>query len=119
MLTVMMGVLAFFVVITMTLSAEQGLEVQLPASPEEVPVSTAEAVPPLVVEMVADRQMLVNGELIAANQIQSLIQSYLQANPEGFVILKPDRQLPYSEVVQQLGIMRDIGGDRVSLTIDE
>jgi biopolymer transport protein ExbD len=42
----------------------------------------------------------------------------LQKNPQGAVVLNADRKLPYEQVVQVLGKMRDIGGDRVSLAIE-
>jgi biopolymer transport protein ExbD len=46
------------------------------------------------------------------------MQDYLQKNPNGAVVLNADRKLPYEQVVQLLGRMRDIGGDRVSLAIE-
>jgi biopolymer transport protein ExbD len=46
------------------------------------------------------------------------MQQYLGSNREGFVILTADRQIPYEQVVQLLGEMREIGGDRVSLAVD-
>jgi biopolymer transport protein ExbD len=42
----------------------------------------------------------------------------LQQHPQGAVVLNADRKLAYEEVVQILGKMRDIGGDRVSLAIE-
>jgi biopolymer transport protein ExbD len=46
------------------------------------------------------------------------MQAYLKQHPQGAVILNADHKLPYEQVVQLLGKMRDIGGDRVSLAIE-
>ncbi|MFQ3627497.1 MAG: biopolymer transporter ExbD [Cyanobacteriota bacterium] len=46
------------------------------------------------------------------------MQVYLRSNPKGFVILQADRRLPYAQVVQTLAEMKQVGGDRVSLSID-
>jgi biopolymer transport protein ExbD len=46
------------------------------------------------------------------------MQDYLRKYPNGAVVLNADRKLSYEQVVQLLGRMRDIGGDRVSLAIE-
>ena len=51
-------------------------------------------------------------------QLSQQMQAYLQTNPNGAVVLQADKKLPYEQVVQVLGKMRDVGGDRVSLAID-
>ena len=46
------------------------------------------------------------------------IVSFLNANPEGVVVLKADSKLTYDSVAKLLEVMRDIGGDRISLAVD-
>jgi biopolymer transport protein ExbD len=46
------------------------------------------------------------------------MRAYLSKNQLGSIVLKADRNLPYEQVVQVLGKMRDVGGDRVSLALD-
>lgn len=119
MLNVMMGILAFFVMITMLLSEEQGVSIILPPGDNTPPPTEPEEPPePLLVTLTAQRQLLIEGEPVPGNQWQEPVQVYLRANPKGFVILQADRRLPYEQVVQTLAEMKQVGGDRISLSID-
>ncbi|MGB3300430.1 MAG: biopolymer transporter ExbD [Phormidesmis sp.] len=118
MLTVMMGVLAFFVVISVSLGSEQLIQVDLP--PEQTEDTPAAETPqdPFVVEMDASGQQLLNGEPLSRSALSAQIQAYLAQSTDSIVYLVPSRELPYEQVVQFLGDMRTIGGDRVSLALD-
>lgn len=119
MLTVMMGVLAFFVVVTITLGDEQLVDMQLPpAQPEDQPPPqlTAE---PFIVELNQGGGILLNNQPIDKESMKAQMESYLDQKSDNAVYLLPNRDLPYEEVMQFLGEMRAIGGDRVSLAIEE
>ena len=119
MLNVMMGVLAFFVTITMTLSAQLMLEMQLPSDADDVPPEALAAFPdPLIVELNRQEQLFIKDRPASLEQLQQEIQIYLQKNPKGSVFLKPDRQLSYETVMKILGEMKAVGRDRVSLAIE-
>jgi biopolymer transport protein ExbD len=64
-------------------------------------------------------QIFLENQPVSEAQLAVPIKAYLQQNPEGAVILKADKNLPYEKVLQLLGKMRDLGGDRVSLAIDD
>lgn len=119
MLNVMMGILAFFVMITMSLGSEQLIEVQLPAEqPENVPPPPLPA-NPFIVELVGEGEILLNGQPTDVPTLQGQMESYLASDPENIVFILPDQDLPYEVVMQFLGEMRAVGGDRVSLAIEE
>ena len=121
MLTVMMGVLAFFVVIAVSLGSEQLIEVELP--PEQTEDPPPDQLPSIedifIVEMDADEQTLLNGQPIDLAPLRLEIESYLEQNPDKTVYLVPDQELPYENVMQFLGEMRAVGGDRVSLALED
>ncbi|MFK8183850.1 MAG: ExbD/TolR family protein [Phormidesmis sp.] len=120
MLTVMMGVLAFFVVISVSLGSEQLIQVDLPPEQTDDTPTAAETVQePFIVEMDETGQQLLNGEPISAEQLVAEVQAYLASNAENIVYLVPDRELPYEQVMRFLGDMRTVGGDRVSLALEE
>jgi biopolymer transport protein ExbD len=117
MLNVMMGILAFFVMITMMLTTQQGVEVQLPGDPNEATPPT-DVPDPLLVRL--DLQGLtLEDQPITKAQLEQQMQTYLASYQAGIVVLQAEPDVPYEQVVQLLGEMKDIGGDRVSLAIDE
>ena len=116
MMDVLMTVLVFFVIISMTLTGRQLLGVQLPQSVEgaEAVAPTPEAPDPLIVGLDSDGNILLEDQAVELTQVRA----YFQAHPEGKLILKADRELPYSEVALFLTQLRDIGGNRVSLAVE-
>ncbi|MBD1850866.1 biopolymer transporter ExbD [Leptolyngbya sp. FACHB-711] len=116
MLDVLMTVLTFFIIVSMTLATQQGVQVQLPSNQ---PATPAEPQPePLIVQMQAENQLLLNNQPIAKAELLPNIQAYLEKTPKGAIVLQADQKLSYEQVIQILGEMKDVGGDRVSLAIE-
>jgi biopolymer transport protein ExbD len=115
MLNVMMGILAFFVMITMSLSIEQGIDIQLPE--EQNQAAATDRPDPLVVKLDNQEQILVNDQPATEAELIQQMEAYLANNPEGVIALQADLELMYEPVMQLLGTMREVGGDRVSLAI--
>jgi biopolymer transport protein ExbD len=118
MLNVMMGILAFFVMITMSLGSEKLIDVQLPAEQQDETPSPLPA-DPFIVQLVGENQVQLNGQPIDIEALKGQMEAYLGRNPENIVFLLPNQDLPYEQVMQFLGDMRSVGGDRVSLAIEE
>jgi biopolymer transport protein ExbD len=117
MMDVILTVLTFFIIISMTLTGQQqSVDITLPST--DAGGSTLPVPDPLVVGLNQQGQVLLNNQPVGDAQLSQQMQTYLVQNSKGAVILKADRQIPYEKVVQVLGKMRDIGGDRVSLAID-
>lgn len=119
MLNVMMGILAFFVMITMTLSKQKSLEVQLPqetGGQSEIQLSDLKN--QFVVELDESGQASQDKQTIPNQELQTEIRQYLQKNAEGNVFLKPDPKLSYEKMMQKLDLLRAAGGERVSLIIE-
>lgn len=119
MLTVMMGVLAFFVVVTMSLGNEEMIDMKLPAAqPEDQPPAPITS-KPFIVELEANGGIQLNNTPIDKESLKAQMEAYLDRKSDNTVYLLPNRDLPYEEVVQFLSEMREIGGERVSLAIEE
>jgi biopolymer transport protein ExbD len=118
MLTVMMGVLAFFVVITTTLGSETLVEVQLPGEQQNDQPASLPA-DPFIIELVGENEIKLNGQPIDLETLKGQMEAYLSRNPTDTIFLLPNQDLPYEQVMQFLGDMRSIGGNRVSLAIEE
>lgn len=118
MLNVMMGILAFFVMVTMMLTTEQGVQVQLPNAPNTNTFPPEELPDPLLVKLDLQGISLQN-QPVTSEQLKQQMQVFLASQSRGFVVLQANPEVPYEQVIQLLGEMKDIGGDRVSLAIDE
>ena len=119
MLTVMMGVLAFFVVISVSLSNDQRIQVELPPEQTENPPNSDSITDPFIVAMDAEGQQLLNGVPVTTDQLVAEVNAYLERNSTSTVYLVPSRKLPYEQVMRFLGEMRAVGGDRISLALDK
>lgn len=117
MMDVIMTILTFFIIISMTLTNKQNaVNVTLPSASSRLSEQKAPA--PLVVSIDSQGNLFLGKDPVTEVQLVQPMQAYLQKNPQGAVVLNADRKLPYEKVVQVLGKMRDIGGDRVSLAIN-
>jgi biopolymer transport protein ExbD len=116
MMDVILTVLTFFIIVSMTLTNFQAVNVPLPSTDKGI--SKEKPVDPIIVGMNRQGQVLMNNTTVTDTQLAQLVVTYLQKNPKGTVVLKADKQVTYEKVVQVLGTLRDIGGDRVSLAIE-
>lgn len=117
MLDVLMTVLTFFIITSMLLTTQQGVNVQLPSN--EASTAQPNQTEPLIVDFKEQDQFLLANQLVSKEQLFEQVKVYLEQNPKGAVLLKADSKLPYKQVIQLLGEIRDVGGDRVSLAIEQ
>lgn len=117
MMDVLMTILTFFIIISMTLTAQQqSVNIDLPST--NAGANELKTPDPLIVGLTNRGTLEVANKPVTEAQLSRQMQAYLQTNPNGAVVLQADKKLPYEQVVQVLGKMRDVGGDRVSLAID-
>ena len=118
MMDVLMTVLTFFIVISMTFNAQRLAGINLPKTKGEGTKSqqTKEAVQ-LVVGLDPQGKIRMGDRQLTQEDLADRIVKFLTQHPDGQVILKADRGLNFKNVQDLLKTMRDIGGDRVSLSI--
>ncbi len=112
-----MSVLTFFIITSMTLSGRRIANVSLPAVSNGVREQSS-LLEPLIVGLNQRGEIIIDDQSITITALEPKIQLYLDQDPQALVILKADKKLQYKQVVQVLGKMRDVGGDRVSLAIE-
>jgi biopolymer transport protein ExbD len=123
MLSVLMVVLTFFIIISMNLTGQSVSNVKLPilgqgskgqgSKPEE-----RKEPKKLVFGLDNKNQLSLDSKTINVDQMAEEMVKFLNANSDGIVVLKADSKLTYDNVVKLLEVMRDVGGDRVSLAVD-
>lgn len=116
MMDVIMTILTFFIIATMAMTNFKAVDATLPSSDKGVNKETPAE--PLIIGVTKAGQVEIEGSPVTESQIGNQVAAYFQKNPKGTVVLKADKALPYERVVKTLGVLRDIGGDRVSLAIE-
>ena len=119
MLNVMMGILAFFVMISITLGNEQWVEMELPPQGDGADTVSAEDASVLVVQLDERGEWQVQGQPVTSAQLAPLVMEHLAANPDHRVFLAPNRQIPYETVIGRLTELRQMGGDRIALALED
>jgi biopolymer transport protein ExbD len=118
MMDVIMTILTFFIIISMSLNDFQSIEIRLPskggASSNSDTKSTGKDA--LIIAINPKRELFINQKPTTREQLIPQSRAYLQANPAGKVIIVADKTVPYEAVLQTLTTLRDLGGDRVSLS---
>lgn len=120
MLNVVMVVLAFFVLVSMTLTSEpKTVEVNLPGKDqgENADQKDDELPTTLMVEVGTDGQILVDSKPYTQEQLLEDVPVYLNNNPDSTVAVIPEASSSYEEVIKLLVDLRKVGGDRVSLAV--
>jgi len=116
MMDVVLTVLMFFIVLSMAPKAKMIKNVALPSADRG---KVEEVLPdPLIIGMNKQGQNLVDNQPIDDLALGNKVVEYLNKNAKGAVVLKADKGLSYEKVVKTLGILRDVGGDRVSLALE-
>lgn len=116
MMDVVLTVLMFFIVLSMAPKAKMIKNVALPSADRG---RVEEVLPdPLIIGMNKQGQNLVDNQPIDDLALGNKVVEYLNKNAKGAVVLKADKGLSYEKVVKTLGILRDVGGDRVSLALE-
>jgi biopolymer transport protein ExbD len=119
MMDVLMTVLTFFILISMIFSQQQGVEAPLPAQDMgKTQTQQPDQPDPLFFELDATGKIFIEKKPVSSASGLQQVKLYLNKYPKGKILLKPDPKVPYEMVVDQLGQLRDLAGDRVALAVD-
>lgn len=121
MMDVIMTILTFFIIVSMTLTNSTGsVKVELPGGKGGAAAGDKQP-DRQIIKIDAQGQFYLvksnGGAEIPATmaQLEPQVKAYLQQNPKGMVLINADRTLSYDKVIQVLTQLKAVGGDRVSL----
>jgi biopolymer transport protein ExbD len=104
--------LIFFMVATVLKDSTRRLDVQLP---EARGGQTAEA-RRLTIEMTADGNLSLNGELVTQEQLEQQLQPTSTAEQRS-VIIKADKRLSYGKVIEIMGLCQEAGVTDIAVAV--
>lgn len=121
MMDVLMTVLIFFVIISMGLTGVKINGVTLPKSVEgadQAVTDRTDESSPFTIGLNSDKELVLDGETTDINALAPAIDAYFKENPDGSIMLKADRALPYDDIATLLSELREVGGRKVSLAVE-
>jgi len=117
MLDVMMSVLTFFIIITMSFSGKVIQNLETPTGQGTAAQAVIEG--PLLLGLNSKQELIYEGEPVEMPEMETIVRQYLAQDPQGEIIFKADRNLTYQDIAPVLEALSDVGGDRISLTISQ
>ncbi len=102
-LTDIIFLLLIFFMLTSTLIAPNALNLVLPSSNIQSPVSNT-----MSVEIDSKKQYAVDGKKVQLNQIANLVQKRVASDKDMTIILNADKSVPIENVVEIMNIANDL-----------
>ncbi|MEA5515324.1 biopolymer transporter ExbD [Nodularia sp. UHCC 0506] len=117
LIDVVFCILTFFLLAALQFTRQQAINIDLPkASTSTVSgIMSQSAIQIVTIDDVGD--LYVEKQPVQRDQLAQSLRQYLQTNPGGTLVLNASRTATYNDVIEILDLMRQVGGDRVSLGI--
>jgi biopolymer transport protein ExbD len=119
LIDVVFCILTFFLLAALQFTRQQAINVDLPkASTGENSAANAQSknkILPVTIDAIG--LIYIEKEPVKREELAARLQQYVQANPDGILVLNASRTATYNDVIQTLDLLRQVGGNRVSLGI--
>ncbi|MBR8837795.1 MAG: biopolymer transporter ExbD [Stigonema ocellatum SAG 48.90 = DSM 106950] len=121
LIDVIFCILSFFILASLQFTRQQAINVDLPkastGTTSSSSLSSQKGQQLLPVSIDAIGQTYVEKQPIKREQLKAVLQDYIRKNPKGILVLNASRSATYNDVIDMLDLLRQVGGDRVSLGI--
>ena len=117
LIDVVFCILTFFLLASLQLGRQRSIDLDLPKATTSNVVSNPTQVNNIIVTLDAVGNLYIEKQLVTKEELKKNLQQYIQGNPNGSLVLNASRTTTYNDVVAILDLMREVGGDRVSLGI--
>jgi len=112
LIDVIFCILTFFLLAGLQLTRQQAISVDLPKASSGTPQMREM----LMVSLDDVGQVYIEQQPIGSkDQLSVALKNYRSTNPNGLMVLYASRTASYNDVIQVLDLLREVGGDRVSL----
>ena len=117
LIDVVFCILTFFLLAALQFTRQQAINIDLPQASTSTLSGVTSQSATQIVTIDAVGNLYVEKQPIQRNQLTQILRQYLKANPSGSLVLNASRTTTYNDVIEILDLMRQVGGDRVSLGI--
>ncbi|OUL29145.1 biopolymer transporter ExbD [Nostoc sp. T09] len=119
LIDVVFCILTFFLLAALQFTRQQAINIDLPkANTGTSPTASLQGnsnILPVTIDAVG--QTYVEKQMVRREQLAGILKKYVQENPNGVLVLNASRTATYNDVIETLDLLRQVGGDRVSLGI--
>ena len=99
--------LIFFLVATTFHQTEREMQIALPVASSSAPISAM--MQELIVNVDIDGRIVVGGQQVTSDDLQSMVSRAVEVNPEQKVTVRGDRRTAYANIVTVLDICKGAG----------
>jgi biopolymer transport protein ExbD len=112
LIDVIFCILTFFILAAVNFSRQQAISLDLP----KAKTGTSQMQDMMIVSLDDLGQIYVEKQPLSTNaQLAQLLKTYINANPNGLMVLNASKNASYKDVIQVLDVLREVGGNRVAL----
>ncbi len=111
MIDVIFCILTFFILAAVGFSRQQAITLNLP----QATTGEAQMREMLMVSLDNQGQLYLEKQPVSQVQLYSAIKNYNDINPTGLMVLHASEEVRYSQVVEILDMLKEVGGSRVAL----
>jgi len=111
LIDVIFCILIFFILAAVGFSRQQAITLNLP----KASTGTSQMREMLVVSLDSRGQLYLEKQPVSQVQLYSAVKNYHSLNPTGLMVLNASQEVRYSQVVQVLDMLKEVGGERVAL----
>ena len=118
LIDVVFCILTFFILASLQFTRQQSINIDLPqanTATSSVQAQGEREILPVTIDAVG--QIYVEKQPVQRQQLGDILKNYLTENPRGTLVLYASRSATYNDVIEILDLLRQVGGDRVSLAI--
>ncbi len=117
LIDVVFCILTFFLLAALQFTRQQAINVDLPKASANTVSGIASQSGSQIVTIDAVGNTYIEKQPVKREDLAQRLKLYLQANPNGVVVLNASRTATYNDVIETLDLLRQVGGNRVSLGI--
>jgi biopolymer transport protein ExbD len=119
LIDVIFCILTFFLLAALQFTRQQAINVDLPkASTGTTSAASSQSgsnILPVTIDAVG--KTYIEKDPIRREDLALRLKQYVEANPNGVLVLNASRTASYNDVIETLDVLRQVGGNRVSLGI--
>ncbi|MBW4683902.1 MAG: biopolymer transporter ExbD [Komarekiella atlantica HA4396-MV6] len=117
LIDVVFCILTFFLLAALQFTRQQAINVDLPKASTSTVSGVTSQGGSQIVTIDALGNTYIEKQPVRRQELAQRLKQYLQENPNGVVVLNASRTSTYNDVIETLDLLRQVGGDRVSLGI--